>query len=285
MTLLDPIPDEIENRGDERKVTKEKLAPRSSLQFKVGPQFSPTTQGLSALYSTHSPHIPIVSKISARIDRGFEKEGDEWIGYKRNYFTLVSSFEFPSMSLKTFLETEFYVVDNFNNAVGVRFFGLKLISTCVEDGTFINLVQHTAKRDRGPQQAPPVYPAVPGKLPDHETIKEAANVRNSSKIEKINRLFYLSDMDYRNGVRSSDETNCLRGYPTNIISKVARYERVQFSSSINYRKPTSVVRHFNLVVQLIAHLENGVDVVVGFIESPSLIIRGRSPSNYQSSKQ
>ncbi|ODV59344.1 transcription factor NDT80, partial [Ascoidea rubescens DSM 1968] len=255
----------------------QKLAPRSSLQFKVGPQFTKTWINHQVIASNGTVLNPV---IFARIDRGFEKIGEEWIGYKRNYFTLVTTFKFENQDFIDFLSGNFSIYLN-NSLHQVNYFALKLISKCSEDDTYINLVQHTAKRDRGPQFAPPVYPSVPGDLPNHTVIKEAANVRNGDKIAKLDKIFYFNRNDYFSKEDLNKSSTCLSNYPKDKISKVARYERIQFASSINYRKPASSNRHFKLFVQLVAYTKNdNQEHVIAFTETPPLIIRGRSPSNY-----
>lgn len=276
---------ELNDSNDPKTVAKvkrrifNKLAPRSSLQFKIGPQFSDTFMIHNVLTSSGQLVTPIVS---ARIDRGFEKVEDSWVGYKRNYFTLVAAFDFLDMDLKEFLSETFTVVDNDNKEHPVKYFAIRLVSRCSEDGTAVNLVQHTAKRDRGPQFAPPTYPSIPGKLPNHNIVKEAANVRNQNKITKLNEIFYFNRQTQANEV---DDISAIVDYPINEITKVARYERIQFASSINYRKPTANVKHFKLYVELVATTMENFDVLVAATETPPLIIRGRSPSNYRAQKQ
>ncbi|ANZ75382.1 BA75_02258T0 [Komagataella pastoris] len=260
---------------DHQSRSKVKVAPRSSLQFKVGPQFTRTFL-VRPIYSNGGRLI--IPKIEGRIDRGFEFLNNEWIGYKRNYFTLVAAFQFENYGFEEFTNATYHTIDQENNNLAIMYFALRLTSKCTEDGTSISLVQHTAKRDRGPQFEPPIHPAVPGSLPTHQVIKEAANIRNVGKIQRLNKLFY------HNREESLTMEPGLNKYPENSIFKVARYERIQFASSINYRKPSSSTRRFNLYVELIACLENNEFVTLALIETPPLIIRGRSPSNYPNSK-
>lgn len=257
--------------------SKKKLAPRSSLQFKVGPQFTPTIIQNPVLTSTGEALVPT---ITPRIDRGFERIDDEWVGYKRNYFTLVSSFQFQGLSFLKFAADHYYVIDPETQLkTRIKYFGIRLTSKCAEDGSSVVLVQHTAKRDRGPQFEPPTFPAVPSALPDHTIIREAANVRNTSKIAKLNRIFFF-DRDIHNEDVSLSIKG-LQGYPADKIIKVARYERIQFSSSINYKKPALNNKRFKLLVELVGVTSLDTTISLAYTETPPLIVRGRSPSNYQ----
>lgn len=256
--------------------SKKKLAPRSSLQFKVGPQFTPTFVQHAILNSKGEQLTPV---LTPRIDRGFERIDNEWVGYKRNYFTLVSSFYFENLSFLTFAADDHYTINPETNLkTKIKYFGIRLTSKCADDGTNVTLVQHTAKRDRGPQFEPPTHPAVPSDLPDHNVIREAANVRNTSKIAKLNRIFFFDRDD-----KSNDELKIkgLLEYPTDKIIKAARYERIQFSSSINYKKPALNNKRFKLIVELVGFIDSSSCLSLAYTETPPLIVRGRSPSNYQ----
>lgn len=276
-----------------------KIAPRSTLQFKVGPPFDVISNYCCVKDSSTGEELDL--SLAPRIDRGFDYINGEWIGYKRNYFTLVCSFGVHNMGTHEFLNGSFSVtmLEGQRLSLTIRYFAVRLVAACDEDKSEINLVQHTAKRDKGPQFAPPIHALIPSELPNHQTIREASNVRNEAKMKKYDSLFFL----HRQRVKSDYSPNSLLcTYPDDSIKKVARYERVQFSSSINAKKPSQQNKHFKLRVVLgcvvkgihVAKSENGVyrglDCIVDggsstFVpimemETPPLIIRGRSPSNY-----
>lgn len=287
----------ISSYFDKRKI---KIAPRSTLQFKIGPSFTPMVELHSVTNAYTNEKIQFI--IRPRIDRGFDLIDGEWIGYKRNYFTLVTSFETPNYPLEKFLNTRFLVSIKTNEVgIPVEYFSVKLLARCMEDNTYINLIQHTAKRDKGPQFSPPMHPLVPAPLPNHQTIREASNVRNESKQKKFDKDFYLH--------RDRLGYNCkldgiIHTYPLDTIKKVARYERIQFASSIALKKPTQQTKHFVLQVVLgaivrgnhsqtnlnnqlynfITH-ENATFIPIITVNTPPLIIRGRSPSNYETIKE
>ncbi|CUS22324.1 LAQU0S05e02806g1_1 [Lachancea quebecensis] len=284
------------NYFDKRRL---KIAPRSTLQFKIGPSFETVGRYCQVMRSRDKK--PVNFLLRPRIDRGFDHIDDEWIGYKRNYFTLVTSFEVESLELPEFLNQSFEVagVSSASKTLKPKYFAVRLMAVCDEDESQVSLVQHTAKRDKGPQFEPPILALVPAMLPSHQIIREASNVRNESKMKKYDSLFFF----YRNAnTEEFAPGSVVHTYPKDRIKKVARYERVQFSSSINAKKQPNQCKHFKLRVVLGCvvdgqHLnqgsycayqgldclvENGACTFVPILEmeTPPLVIRGRSPSNY-----
>ncbi|SCU96079.1 LANO_0E12398g1_1 [Lachancea nothofagi CBS 11611] len=284
------------NYFDKRKL---KIAPRSTLQFKVGPTFTKGNSYCKVICTEGSK--PVNFALTPRIDRGFDLIENDWIGYKRNYFTLVTSFEINGIRDENFLHNSYQVAGRWgtDRVLDAKYFAVRLVAICTEDQSSVSLVQHTAKRDKGPQFEPPVLPLVPAPLPTHQIIREASNVRNETKMKKYDHLFYFN--------RSSDSqdqstSSVVSTYPHNRIKKVARYERVQFSSSINAKKQTNQIKHFQLRVVLGCvvdgkHINSGFCSTYGGLDclvdndtstfvpitdmvTPPLVIRGRSPSNY-----
>ncbi|QLG74198.1 hypothetical protein HG535_0G00820 [Zygotorulaspora mrakii] len=298
------------NYFDKRKL---KIAPRSTLQFKVGPPFELFGNYYSVTEVNTCRRLKF--RIAPRIDRGFDFIDGNWVGYKRNYFTLVSAFETPGWELKDYLKGTFQLNVNAGHRsenYKIKYFAIKIQARNDDDFSKINLVQHTAKRDKGPQFNPATYPLIPAPLPKHQIIREASNVRNTAKMQKYDSTFFF----HRNQEDQSQysKNSLLRTYPNDPVQKVARYERVQFSSAVNNRKSTQQSRHYRLHVVLGAvihyegsYLENfGKDsspnlsiseevflldgTKQGFVplqemRTPSLIIRGRSASNYCSSQK
>lgn len=263
---------------NETTVKKNKLAPRSSMQFKVGPRFCKTVQ-TTLLYGSHQKRLKPF--IQARIDRGFDNQNGYWIGYKRNYFTLVTCFNFHNLSFAEFASQKLVMLNEDMSMSPVKHLALRIVARCSEDNTEVKLVQHTAKRDRGPQSSPSVHPAVPGKLPDHDLVRRAANIRNGLKIQQLQHIFSYEKPTTRNKKRLKKMIG-LEHYPEQTIARVARYERVQFCSSINNKRPPTSTKHFKLFVELIGIPEDdGDSVVIARTETAPLVIRGRSPSSYK----
>ncbi|KAL6014882.1 hypothetical protein CJI97_000388 [Candidozyma auris] len=271
-------------------IGKPKVAPRSVDLFRVGPPFSETVQHLP-LYRSED-HQSVIPRIKARIDRGFELSSSGlWIGYKRNYFTLVASYDL-GIDLDTFADSRFYTLrpsNVGNEQLNIKYFALNIEAKCSGSDTQVRLVQHTPKRDKGPQNPPAMYPAIPGELPDHQTVKESCNKRNGSKLESMNKIFNFDRKDYwkQRGLQEGNPASILSSYPSN-IAKVARFERIQFTKSIRTKVKKSHNKYFTLHAELVAVVTDNnqeeYEVVVASSSTAGLLVRGRSPSKYQSDR-
>lgn len=245
-----------------------RVAPRSRELFRVGPPFGATVVR-RALFTAHSQ--PVTPHLAARLDRGFELgDAGNWIGYKRNYFTLVLAFTFNDWDLEQFLAHSYYV-ETAHGRVPVRYFALSVRAQCSDPNVAISLVQHTPKRDKGPQYAVPAYAAVPGNLPDHQTVKLLCNKRNGSKLESLSKIFHYDERAAAPAVQH---------YPPERIVRVARFERIQFSASIRVRATHVNQKYYTLNVDLLAVVEGAEPVALALVELAPLLVRGRLPSSY-----
>ncbi len=215
---------------------------------------------------------PLYSIISARIDRGFQKSDDEtWISYRRNYFTLVASFslvEQNHVELGKVPSFPIYII-NGNIRSQVRSFSIRLTAFKVLDGDEseeIALIQHTAKRYKGPRQPPSVIPAVPGLLPDHAFMRDNANYRSAAQLQKVEPFFFRS--------RSLMGPFAAQ-YPEEKVAHVVLFDRVQFTPAGGGGS-----QKCKAVVQLMAELDDNVSFVVAHCETPPFTLRNRSPGNY-----
>lgn len=252
----------------------EKVAPRSRFQYKVGPPFMETTV-IKPLYSASS-NRNVEPTLTARIDRGFDLVAGRWIGYKRNYFSLVAAFELGGSSELSHLQHNLVYVDGDNGRDFVRHFALLLGCTCSCHEIDPVIVQHTAKRDRGPVGEPTVFVAVPGMLPTHCTIRDLSNIRNTAKIRDFENMLFAD-----RSIRTAAAPNStLASYPDTRIAKVARYERMQFSTNSSPKR-FDVAGEFFIHVTLLATLRSGETVPVASISTVPLVVRGRSPSSYR----
>ena len=295
---------------------RSRVAPRSKNLFRVGPPFGATVQA-SPLFS-NKKNTQITPRLSARLDRGFERgEAGNWIGYKRNYLTLVLAFEVPGCDLDSFLAQTYYVVKGARR-MPVRYFALGVSARCSDASCAVSLVQHTPKRDKGPQYAVPIYAAVPGTLPDHKTVTLACNKRNRAKVDALDRVFLYrratgststedpmhpqdlysvnslgsvsgnsiseSVSDSVSGsVSGNSDPPALRHYPPDVV-RVARFERIQFSASLRVKSTPVPQKYYTLTVKLLAVVADANPVVIASVELDPLLVRGRSPSSYAREK-
>lgn len=256
--------------------------PRSANLFKIGPPFNLILNHNYILTSDGNFIRPV---ISARIDRGFDFVDNEWMGYKRNYFTAVVSFQFNGVTNKLALKQSFMCTgpDTSSEKNSVDYFMIRLGCECVgPNEADVRLVQHTAKRDHGPQNEPPSYNLIPGILPDHFVIRRISNVRNNIRISESDKYFYLDELN-RNSLLQSGTNKLLEKYPpSEKVCIAAKYDRIQFQFAPSLTAKRNTNTRFALKMDLLACLTGGKVVKIVTAKTPCLLIRSRSPSTYAS---
>lgn len=134
-----------------------------------GPQFSQTRQIHSLMLGDH----PVHAQIRARMDRGFFLAGADWTCYRRNYFQLSCGFSAG--------DAESVVVDGMVH--GIVGFQLGISARIARSDKQVDLVQHTPKRDKGPQVQPQPRPVAPNGNPHSYTGMHAANIAIFERVQ------------------------------------------------------------------------------------------------------
>ncbi|KAF9429411.1 hypothetical protein BGZ76_001329 [Entomortierella beljakovae] len=115
------------------------------------PYFYPAQQHYNLHSMDRSKNLSI--KINAKIDRGFFLASNDWTCYRRNYFQLSAAFNILGHDLPNEPDVPCLIERN-GELVTVRAF-LVCIGAQIQHGEkVIELVQHTPKRDKGPQITP-----------------------------------------------------------------------------------------------------------------------------------
>ncbi|KAI7821409.1 hypothetical protein BC939DRAFT_209008 [Gamsiella multidivaricata] len=115
------------------------------------PYFYPAQQQYNLYSMDRSTSFNI--KISAKIDRGFFLAANDWTCYRRNYFQISASFSIHWLDTSMHPEVP-CLMDRNGEFVQVNQF-LICIGAQIQNGEkTIELVQHTPKRDKGPQITP-----------------------------------------------------------------------------------------------------------------------------------
>ncbi|KAM9931743.1 hypothetical protein OXX80_008612 [Metschnikowia pulcherrima] len=276
----------IESSPEADASCHKQTAPRSKNIYRVGPPFVPTI--LHQVLFCEATNEQVVPVMTSRIDRGFELgEMGNWIGYKRNYVTLVSTFTFHGWSFDRTMKGKYYVLDDDNNKVRIRYFAFAISVKCNDPEVKVGLVQHTPKRDKGPKYNTPIYPGVPGgSLPDHQTVKLSSNKKNGNRVARMRQIF---SFDRREFYRSDNHLNhseqsLLKAYPCDLLAKVALFERIQFTKSLRVENTGSISKYFTISVELlgIPYCKDGLreHFVLATSDTVPLLVRGRSPSKY-----
>ncbi|KAI8980326.1 hypothetical protein BDB01DRAFT_851933 [Pilobolus umbonatus] len=130
--------------------------------FEMGPSFSNTKQycDLYSMDQTNSYQV----QLHAKMDRGFFKADQDWTCYRRNYFQVSATFDMHGLNypiqgmevpclMRRNDTQELVQVDHFSIGISAR--------VTVHDKK-IDLVQHTPKRDKGPQRVPEPRPVRAG---------------------------------------------------------------------------------------------------------------------------
>lgn len=230
----------------------------------AGPPLQPT----SLLHQIHAVDgQPVRPDIHARIDKGFFLYDADWTCYRRNYFSVACSYTLkPSLkNVPLYLDRS----DATGNPVRIHGFAMS-ISAVVDDagGKPIDLVQHTPKRDKGPQLRPDrvrlaphpdgMLGAFPGAFTPGRIHHEYDNAVSKSKNEQ--------------------ET-------------VAGFERIQFkSATANNGKRRAAQQYYHLVVDLFVDVGGALGpdspwVKIAMRVSAPIVVRGRSPGHYQDDRR
>ncbi|OLY83036.1 Transcription factor vib-1 [Smittium mucronatum] len=127
----------------------------------------------------------------------------------------------------------------------------------------IDLIQHTPKRDKGPQITPPNLEIVPVEKPSFNRPHPQQRTSNSQMINNN----YVPGANPFSSSSQSNYTVC--------------FERLQFkTATANNGKRRAAQQYYKLILTLYAELKSGKRLSIACISSAPLVVRGRSPSHY-----
>jgi meiosis-specific transcription factor NDT80 len=219
----------------------------------------------------------IVPNLDAKIEKGFFWSSDRvWTCYRRNYFAVNVSF-----GLAPWTPNARLYFDSGNGAVEqIQSMAVSLAAAVDgSTGKTIELIQHTPKRDKGPQLAMKkelLAPTPPGKSHEHGAYG-MSNFHQSTSVPGP-QLPMQSESD------SSQQYS-----PTSHASSSYQhgFERIQFkSATANNGKRRAQQQYYHLIVELWANIQGLRDdgpkwVKIAARSSHPVVVRGRSPSHYQ----
>ncbi|KND00274.1 uncharacterized protein SPPG_04602 [Spizellomyces punctatus DAOM BR117] len=138
-----PFPDSASNEVDSPILRRQRW-------MDSAPSWRPTTQSCAVLSMDRNKSYSI--RLNPRIERGFFLADNDWTCYRRNYFQVSISFSAMDtvghrveMPCLVALDGQLHTVTAFHVGIGAR----------TSNGQReVELVQHTAKRDKGPQMLP-----------------------------------------------------------------------------------------------------------------------------------
>ncbi|KAI8092474.1 uncharacterized protein BX664DRAFT_327352 [Halteromyces radiatus] len=167
------------------------------------------------IYATDKSTILDV-RIQSKVDRGFFLADNDWTCYRRNYFQISSSFSlqgvvvlYDGQDLPCLVQHQdmLHQVEQFYLGISAR------LSDCDKK---ISLVQHTAKRDKGPQSTPEPKPIRPGGNLSFSTVGANQSIVTFDRIQfksatanngkrRAAQQYYILVMELFAKVRSSGE--------------------------------------------------------------------------------
>ena len=207
--------------------------------------------------------------LMGRVDKGFFMADNEWTCYRRNYFQVSGSFGFSysaagmPQSVDPVVGTNYQDCSNLGEDCLIEWKGqqrpilrykLGVLARVAASEKEVTLVQHTTKRDKGPQESPG---------PKSITVN-----RHSNHIDH--------DGDTLSG------TMGVNFFSTDVVT----YERLQFkAATANNGKRRAAQQYFCVDLVLYGevpgdHVGQVEMVKLATSSSCSLVVRGRSPGHY-----
>jgi meiosis-specific transcription factor NDT80 len=206
----------------------------------------------------------IKPEIFGKIDKGFFLADNDWTCYRRNYFSLNCSYTLqPAIPNGTV----YLMQANGSPGAQVHYFAMSIAAVVDgRDGKNIELVQHTPKRDKGPQEKPARIVLQP--RPAHPTHGIYGSERGS-----------LYDPQVSQGYNQN----------SNQPQTEATFERIQFkNATANNGKRRAAQQYYHLLVELFADVGTQQQeryVKIASRMSAPMVVRGRSPGHYQSERR
>ncbi|KAF2111148.1 hypothetical protein BDV96DRAFT_187565 [Lophiotrema nucula] len=238
------------------------------------PTETPPFSGQENYYKITCEGTVVVPTIEAKIDKGFFMSSDHvWTCYRRNYFA-VSVF----YSLAPWTNGGRLYIDHGGNKGAEQIQSIAISLAAAVDGTAgksIELIQHTPKRDKGPQlpmKKEYLSPTPPGKAHDHGYSLNSFTHQSTQTGPSL-------PMQHENESTSSYS-------PTSHSNSNYQhsFERIQFkSATANNGKRRAQQQYYHLIVELWANVSRDKEprwIKIAAVSSHPVVVRGRSPSHY-----
>ncbi|KAI8056385.1 hypothetical protein BDF21DRAFT_370685 [Thamnidium elegans] len=126
----------------------------------LGPFFS-STKPFDNLYALDRSTL-LTLRIQAKMDRGFFLADNDWTCYRRNYFQVSGAFAIHGLNHYYADQETQCLVQVDGHFLPVHNFSMNISARVSNSDKKIELVQHTPKRDKGPQSTPVAKLIMPG---------------------------------------------------------------------------------------------------------------------------
>lgn len=272
--------------------------------------------------------------IRSYVPRGLRHEGGRWLAYRRNYFVVMASvvidlplsvLPIPRVSPTSFPAGNsthaFYTVvelrDGGTRTVRVKSFAVAIQAEDEISGKPVELVQHTPKRDAGPQRTPVIVAVAPtfsdGRVQQQQQQQQHENSLSLSyqqppeddfgQLEGQDEFAAASSESYTSGGSSIGSEAPSSDKGGDRVPETVIFERIQFKkATANNGRKNTAQQMFRLVTVLYAAVDSQecADIVgsgvfacrsgVTYIElqrvgTTGIVVRGRSPGHYAERSQ
>lgn len=219
-------------------------------------------------------------EIHARVDKGFFLSDRDWTCYRRNYFSVICSY---SLMPSTY-SPPLYLRRNQNSQPEHILAFAMCISAVVDavGGKTVELVQHTPKRDKGPQHKPQKIKLSPQPA-------GGMYATNSNPVIQQQQQSHSSQPGLDHDYNFAQQTQQQHQH-------IAVFDRIQFkSATANNGKRRAAQQYYHLIVELYADVGNATSsapgqpnsqggdggwIKIAHRVSAPMVVRGRSPGHY-----
>ncbi|CZT49117.1 related to meiosis-specific protein NDT80 [Rhynchosporium secalis] len=239
-------------------------SPISNMDGSLGGAPCPPLGRTEVLYTLQTSDGQVFKpEIFGKIDKGFFLAEKDWTCYRRNYFSLNCSYTItPSIP-----NGSMYLVQHNGSGPQIQAFAMSIAAVVDgRDGKSIELVQHTPKRDKGPQEKPARITLAPRPAASHG-------------------MYGDSSMGSRAGIYDNPGFSQNPNQP----AVEATFERIQFkNATANNGKRRAAQQYYHLLVELFVDVGNHHPdrwVKIASRMSAPMVVRGRSPGHYQGERR
>jgi len=228
-------------------------------------------------YTLICDNTAVKPTIEAKIEKGFFYSSDRvWTCYRRNYFAVNVSYQLSPWVPQGHL----YLQGHGKQSKRIQSMAVSLAAAV--DGTTgktIELIQHTPKRDKGPQLAMKkelLSPTPPGRSHEHSGYGLNSFHQSTTLAGPLLPLQTENDTSQQYSPASHANSNYQHSF-----------ERIQFkSATANNGKRRAQQQYYHLIVELWANVQSSRDGPPDWVKiaarlSHPVVVRGRSPSHYQ----
>lgn len=218
----------------------------------------------------------VIPNIEAKIDKGFFPSHEQvWTCYRRNYFAVTVSY---GLTPWPHPQQKLYLTRGGKGPEQIQSMAVSLAAAIDKSGgKAIELIQHTPKRDKGPQlqmKKELLAPTPPGKTHDHGNFTHFHQPATHAGPQ----LPLQNESDNSHSYSPAGHSN---------PNYQQAFERIQFKyATANNGKRRAQQQYYHLIVELWANVQSPRDsqpdwVKIAARSSAPVVVRGRSPSHYQ----